>query len=148
MASRINLRDPTDIASILFLLTIFVNGFFGIFYSIQGTLEPFYEEFIGKTTPVQITAGRSVAVIVGSIGFYEIAMAITQLFILKYGFRQKEKWAWYAFLIPVLVWWIPYLIIAYSIVGLFGSAFFATLFGIVIQIIALAISYRDFFTKS
>ncbi len=157
MASRINLRDPTDIASLLFLLLIGILTLSGVVYLINGTLGIFLaaqEEFI-RITPSAIRAFNPELMILIQVfeimlGLLFTTLTIAGLFIFRYGFRKKEKWAWFAFLT-----WLPLVFLPSLLLVSAGSTIISqetiittlvtTVILTIIHILALAISYREFF---
>ena len=138
-----------DIAYILLLLDFGIFFAFGILYSVLGTFMPYHEDFIGITaSDVKAYNPDLMTLISGFIrllGFSTLALGISGLFILRYAFREGERWAWLNFAIYIPVLLIPLLIITYAITGLLGLPFIVIALGTIFWIGALAISFRDFF---
>jgi hypothetical protein len=141
---------PFNIATALMFFNGLLIGLYGLVYAILGTLMPFHEEFIGITMADIRTFNPELAILVGDfvrlIGIYLITIAISAFFVLIYGFWKKEKWAWIVFLIYLPILLLPLLVITYSLTGLLGIPFLSNFLGTIIQIIAFALSYNDFFT--
>lgn len=141
-----------NIAIILFAFLFIYGVFWGILYTLLATLMSYHIEAIGMTSSQVRNYNprlmRFIGELIRLLGTMSIAWSITNLFILYYSFRNKEKWSWIVFLITELIYYIIYLIILYILYGLLSTSFISGFLRTVLLIIALGISYREFFPKS
>jgi len=138
-----------NIAIILLFIINIIGLLFGITYAILATLMPYHQEFLGLT-PSQISNYNSrlmffIGVLIRMSGLAGVIIAITNLFILNYSFRNKEKWSWKVFLITGLIYDIPMLIVTYTITGPVGGPFLIFCLVTALFIIAMGISYKEIF---
>lgn len=138
-----------NIAIILLAIINIINLLTGITYAILATLMPYHQDYIGLTSS-QISNYNSrlmffIGVLIRMSGLAMVIIAITNLFILNYSFRIKEKWSWIAFLISGLIYDIPFLIVTYTITGPVGGPFLLFCFLTTLFIIAMGISYKEIF---
>jgi len=138
-----------NIAIILLIITNIINLLIGIIYAILATLMSYHQDYIGLT-PSQISNYNSrlmffIGVLIRMSGLAMVIIAITNLFILNYSFRNKEKWSWKVFLITGLIGYIPMLIVTYTITGPVGGPFLIFCLITALFIIAMGISYKEIF---
>lgn len=97
-----------NIGTILLLATVVVLAIYGILYIITGS--PVITgalAYIGKSE-AEINAFDPELMIILSyqlriVGIAYMSLGIAYIFIINFGFRKKEKWAWIATLIALLV---------------------------------------------
>lgn len=138
-----------NIAMVLLAIINIINLFIGIIYAMLATLMSYHQDYIGLT-PSQISNYNSrlmffIGVLIRMSGLAMVIIAITNLFILNYSFRNKEKWSWIIFLISGLLYDIPFLIVTYTITGPVGGPFLLFCLTTALFIIAMGISYKEIF---
>ncbi|MFX0003147.1 MAG: hypothetical protein ACFE9C_00035 [Candidatus Hodarchaeota archaeon] len=138
-----------DIALILFLVTVAGLILYAVVYIIFGGFTPFTSFADVGSTEAEILAFNPLLhfVIDNAIrilGFTDLTVGVFALFILFIPFRKKEKWAWELTLVIVLIFSLPLLILnAWRI----GFTFILILIFLIIQIVALGITFKEFFKK-
>ena len=138
-----------NIAIILLLINAVLVLISGLTYAILGTFMPYHVTFTGKTESEVSAYDTELMVLISAfirlMGIYCIALAITAIFVTKYGIREREKWAWYGFLITYFIIIPPQLFITWTITGFFGMPFVNTVIVTILWIIALCVSYSEIF---
>ncbi|MFX1256876.1 MAG: hypothetical protein ACFFAN_03375 [Promethearchaeota archaeon] len=141
-----------NIAIILFVIINIYGLFWGSLYAILGTLMPYHETAIGATSSEVRDYNPRLMLLIGFIirmeGVAQICICITNLFILNYSFRNKEKWSWIVFLITGLIFDVSMLIALYIVLGPLTMQFWYYCLITSLFIIAIGISYKEFFPKS
>ncbi|MFW9937826.1 MAG: hypothetical protein ACFFD5_09260 [Candidatus Thorarchaeota archaeon] len=138
-----------NIGTILILATIIVLLIYGILYvatgspAITGALA-----YIGKTE-AEINAFDPDIMIMFSyelriVGIVYMNLGIAYVFIINFGFRKKEKWAWIAALIPFAGFGIPITLISISVFGI-DIDIVILIIVLIIQLIGLILTYKSFF---
>ena len=138
-----------NIAIILLIIINILSIIVGIIYVVLGTLMPYHQDYLGLT-PSQVSSYNSrlmffIGVLIRMGGLAAVCQAITNLFIINYSFRNKEKWSWIVILITGLIYGIPMLIVTFTITGPVGGPFLLVIFVTVLFIIAMGISYKEIF---
>ena len=135
--------------AIVLLLIVSLSGLIGsLIYTILGTFMPYHVAFTGKTES-NVSGYDSelmilISVFIRLMGFYGISIAVANLFVLFFGFREREKWAWFYTLIIGCIMYGAILIITYTVLGL-SITYLTFVASTVLWIIALVISYKEFF---
>ncbi|MFX1256874.1 MAG: hypothetical protein ACFFAN_03365 [Promethearchaeota archaeon] len=138
-----------NIAIVLFIIINIYGIIMGLGYAISGIG---YEREIGMTSS-QISNFNPrlmdfIRYMVRMTGFNVICISITNLFILNYSFRNKEKWAWIVLLITGTTINVAVLIGNYLFVGPLSVSFIILCARASLFTIAMGISYKEFFPKS
>ncbi|MFX1256875.1 MAG: hypothetical protein ACFFAN_03370 [Promethearchaeota archaeon] len=141
-----------NIAIILFAIICIWNIYWGTLYAISGTLMPYHQRAIGMT-PSQVSNYNPRLMLLISFlfrmeGISIICTSITNLLILNYSFRNKEKWSWIALVVPGLIWYISMFFALYIVLGPLESSLWIHILMATLLIIAAGISYKEFFPKS
>ncbi|MFX1296372.1 MAG: hypothetical protein ACFFD2_16155 [Promethearchaeota archaeon] len=138
-----------NIGTILLLATVIVLLLYGILYVITGS--PAITgaiDFIGKTE-AEINAFDPELMIILSyylrvVGIAYMSLGIAYIFIINFGFRKKEKWAWIATLIAFGGYGLPLLLISISVMGIDIDTIILIIV-LIIQIVGLIIPCKSFF---
>ncbi len=138
-----------SIGTILLFITVIVLLIYGILYLITGS--PAITgalTYIGKTE-AEINAFDPEIMIILSyelrvVGIADINLGIAYLFILNFGFRKKEKWAWIATLIATFGFVVPLILLSISVMGIDIDIIILFIF-LFVQIVGEVISYKSFF---
>ncbi|TFG24177.1 MAG: hypothetical protein EU529_05155 [Promethearchaeota archaeon] len=137
-----------NIAIILIFIIILFSFVLGLIYAISGTFLPYHVAFTGKTESNVKAYDSELMILIEAfirlMGIYVITISIANLFILFFGFYKKEKWAWIYFLISVCIMFSSLLILTFPVLGFSMNYFYFVAF-LILGIIALAISYKEFF---
>lgn len=133
-----------NIAIILFLIIDLILIFIGILYAIMGFM-PYHEEIIG-TSPSKVDSDvmKFIYTVIRVNGFMFITLGVTGIYILFVGFRKKEKWAWIYTLLVVALANFPTTLLIFVMNPTFEMPFPLTLSLLIMGIIALCISYKEF----
>jgi len=132
-----------NIAIILLLIANLIVIITGILYVIMGFL-PYHERIIGKSpSRVDSSVMNFIYIIIRVNGFMFITLGVSGIYLLFAGFRKKEKWAWINGLIVVALATFPTTILVFD--PTFAMPFPLTLSLLIMVIIALIISYKEFF---
>lgn len=131
------------IATCIMIITIITMLIFGIVYAIRGTLMTYHLDYIGKSEGQLRSENPKLMEVIGIIirilGVTYISYSII-LIIITYGpFRKAEKWARVSMFMAFLTVTVPFLIILSYAINL---PFIIVLIDLILQIIALAISYK------
>ncbi len=109
---------------------------------------PYHVAYTGKTESNVRAYDSELMLLIGVFirlcGIYAMTLSIANLFILFFGFRKKEKWAWIYLLINVCIIFGSLLIITFPVLG-FSITYITFVILIILGIIALIISYKEFF---
>jgi len=138
-----------NIGTILLLATVVVLLLYGILYvatgspAITGALT-----YIGKTE-AEINAFDPELMIILSyqlriLGIAYMNLGIAYIFIINFGFRKKEKWAWIAALIAFGGFGVPVLLMSISVMGIDIDTIILIIV-LIIQIVGATITYKSFF---
>ncbi|MFX0020442.1 MAG: hypothetical protein ACFFAK_18825 [Promethearchaeota archaeon] len=138
-----------NIGTILILATVVVLLLYGILYvatgspDITGALV-----YIGKTE-AELNAFDPELMIIFSyylrvVGITYMSLGIAYIFIINFGFRKKEKWAWIAALIAIVGFSLPMLLMGTIIFGM-DIDMIILMIVMIIQIVGLIITYKSFF---
>ena len=135
-----------NISIILLIILDIIAVVFGILYAIFGFM-PYHQQAVGMS-PSTIsnfnpTLMRFISTVIRINGLMFINAGIMSLIILYHGFRNKEKWAWFAHIISGALGYIPLVILTYN--EKLAMPFPLNLFNLILWIIAMSISYREFF---
>ncbi|MFX0082272.1 MAG: hypothetical protein ACFE94_11025 [Candidatus Hodarchaeota archaeon] len=137
-----------DIAVILLLYTIATMLVFGFLDAILGTFMPYEVSYMGvDETDIESFNAELMEMISGYIrilGFTFISFGIVLIIILFVGFRKKEKWAYILTLLAILSLDIPYLVVLSPFMDL---PFILVLINLIVQAVAMVISFKEFFGK-
>ena len=111
----------------------------------------YHIDFIGITAS-DVTRYNSelmhlVSVFIRLIGVLQISFSIAAIFILFFAFRKKQKWSWYAFLLNLIVFSIPFSILTKSVVGPAGIPFLMTVMSSMLAAIGLVLGYIALFKE-
>ena len=132
-----------NIAIILLLIIDLMVVIIGILYAIMGFM-PYHERLIGKSpSKVDSAVMNFIYTIIRVNGFMFITLGVTGIYILYVGFRKKEKWAWIYVLLTVALATFPTTLLVFN--PTFAMPFPLTLSLLIMAIIALCISYKEFF---
>jgi len=105
-----------NVAIILALIILIFSLLTSLIYAIFGTFMPYHIAFTGKTESDVSAYDTELMILIGIfirlMGIYGIALFVANLFILLFGFRKKEKWAWFYYLISGCIIFGSYLIIS------------------------------------
>ena len=142
-----NIKERSmDIATILMLYTVATMLLFGFIYAIFGTFMPYDLAAIGLTEadiiafdPELMTA---ISNSIRTTGYTFISFGGVLIAIIIMGFRKKEKWAYYTALYAVLVIDISLLLITAPSLNI---SFIIILVNLICHIIAMTITFKDFF---
>jgi len=133
-----------NIAIILLIIVDLILIFIGILYAIMGFM-PYHEKIIGKSlSKVNSDVMKFIYTVIRINGFMFITLGVTGIYILFVGFRKKEKWAWIYTLLVVALANFPTTIIIFVMNPTFEMPFPLTLSLLIMGIIALCISYKEF----
>lgn len=138
-----------NIGTILLLATVIVLLIYGLLYLITGS--PAITgalAYIGKTE-AELNAFDPELMIILSyqlriVGIAYMSLGIAYLFIINFGFRKKEKWAWIATLIAFGGFGVPLSIISISVMGI-DIDMVILIIVLIIQIAGVIITYKSFF---
>ncbi|MFX1307277.1 MAG: hypothetical protein ACFFBF_07215 [Promethearchaeota archaeon] len=138
-----------NIGTILLLATVIVLLIYGLLYLITGS--PAITgalAYIGKTE-AELNAFDPELMIILSyqlriVGIAYMSLGIAYLFIINFGFRKKEKWAWIATLIAFGGFGVPLSIISISVMGI-DIDMIILIIVLIIQIAGVIITYKSFF---
>ncbi len=135
-----------NIAIILLAIVNLISTIIGILYTILGFM-PYHQTSIGMS-PSKIRSFNPalmdfIYIIIRVNGFLFLNVGITGIYILFVGFRKKEKWAWIYNLFPTFLVTLPLVVILYN--EKFAMPFPLALITFVMTLIALGISYKEFF---
>lgn len=138
-----------NIGTILLLATVIVLLIYGLLYLITGS--PAITgalAYIGKTE-AELNAFDPELMIILSyqlriVGIAYMSLGIAYLFIINFGFRKKEKWAWIATLIAFGGFGVPLSIISISVMGI-DIDMVILIIVLIIQIAGVIITYKNFF---
>ena len=136
-----------NISIILLIILDIIAILFGILYAVLGFM-PYHAAAVGKSSSEISNFDPELMVLISTTirvnGFMFLGLAAMSLIIIYVGFRNKEKWAWISHLILGALVYIPLVILVYIATG-FAMPFPITLFDLILWIIALSISYKEFF---
>ena len=138
------------IGTILLLATVVVLLLYGILYLVTGS--PAITgalAFIGKTEG-EINAFDPELMIILSyqlrvVGIADMNLGIAYIFIINFGFRKKEKWAWIAALIAFGGFGVPLMLMSTIIWGGIDIDIIILIIVLIIQIVGLIMTYKSFF---
>ncbi|MDX1797065.1 MAG: hypothetical protein R3255_00310 [Candidatus Lokiarchaeia archaeon] len=138
-----------DIALILFIVTVAGLVLYAVIYIIFGAFTPFSGfGYIGRTEAEILgwdpLLHYAINNAVRTLGFTDLTVAVFALFILLIPFRKKEKWAWILTLVVVLIFTLPLLILNTLRIGF---TLIILIIFLAIQIVALGITFKEFFKK-
>lgn len=137
-----------NIAIVLIFIIIISSFVLGLIYAILGTFLPYHVAFTGKTESNISAYDAELMILIGAfirlMGIYVMTISIANLFILFFGFCKKEKWAWIYFLISVCIMFGSILILTFPVLG-FNLSYFTFVAFLILGIIALLLSYKEFF---
>ena len=135
-----------DIATILLLYTVATMLIFGFIDAISGTLMPYEFTYLGQTESSIIAFDPEVWEIFSGyiriVGYTFISFGVILVIVILFGFRKKEKWAWIVAIWGSLSLDIPFLIILATTMNL---PFYLILTNLIVQVVALGISFKEFF---
>ncbi|MFX1493942.1 MAG: hypothetical protein ACFFBZ_06640 [Promethearchaeota archaeon] len=138
-----------NIGIILLLATVVVLLLYGILYLITGS--PAITgalTYIGKTEAELDAFDPELMIILSYylrvVGITYMSLGIAYIFIINFGFRKKEKWAWIAALIAIVGFSLPMLLMGTIIIG-FDIDMIILMIVLIIQIVGLIITYKSFF---
>jgi len=138
-----------DIALILLLITVAGLIFYALIYVIFGGFTIFSgfayvghseAEILAYDSLLHFNINNAIRV----LGFTDLTVGIFAISILLIPFRKKEKWSWILTVIVVLVFTLPLLILNTYIIGF---TLIILIVFLVIQLIALGITFKEFFKK-
>ena len=138
-----------DIALILLLITVAGLIFYAVIYVIFGGFTIFSGFVLAMHSEAEILAydpvlHYSINNAIRTLGFTDLTVAVFAIFVLLIPFRKKEKWAWVLTVIVVLIFTLPLLILnTYRI----GFTLIILIIFLAIQLIALGITFKEFFKK-
>jgi hypothetical protein len=138
-----------NIAIILLLINVVLILIMGLLYAILGTFMPYHVAFTGKTESQVSSYDTELMFLISSfirlLGVYLTSIAILDIYVILNGIKEKEKWAWFCFLLSNIVVIIPTIVITYMITGILGSPFLVTVVVTILWIIALLYSRKEIF---
>ena len=138
-----------NVGTILLLATVVILAIYGILYVVTGS--PAITgalTYIGKTE-VELNAFDPELMIILSyqlrvVGITYMSLGIAYIFIINFGFRKKEKWAWIATLIAIGGFVVPMLLMSISVMGI-DIDIIILIIVLIIQIVGAIITYKSFF---
>ena len=138
-----------NVGTILLLATVVILAIYGILYVITGS--PAITgalTYIGKSE-AEINAFDPELMIILSyqlrvVGITYMSLGIAYIFIINFGFRKKEKWAWIATLIAIGGFVVPMLLMSISVMGI-DIDIIILIIVLIIQIVGAIITYKSFF---
>ncbi|MFX0070370.1 MAG: hypothetical protein ACFFAO_04690 [Candidatus Hermodarchaeota archaeon] len=138
-----------NIAIVFFIFPCITLAIAGSIYAIFGTFMQYHIEYTGLTES-EVAAYNSrlmflISVLIRLLGVNMIAVGISILYITIYGIRKRKKWAWTSILLITIICTVPTLILTSIVVGIFGWAYLLYLFGTILLIIGLYLSYKEIF---
>jgi len=137
-----------NIAIVLIFIIILSSFVLGLIYAIFGTFLPYHIAFTGKTESNVRAYDPELMILIEAfirlMGIYVITISIANLFILFFGFRNKEKWAFIYFFLCVCIMFGSLLIFTFPILGFSMNYFYFVAF-LILGIIALLLSYKEIF---
>ncbi|MFW9948117.1 MAG: hypothetical protein ACFFDX_14935 [Candidatus Odinarchaeota archaeon] len=133
----------------MLLATVVVLLLYGILYLITGS--PAITgalTYIGKTEAELDAFDPELMIILSYylrvVGITYMSLGIAYIFIINFGFRKKEKWAWIAALIAIVGFSLPMLLMGTIIIG-FDIDMIILMIVLIIQIVGLIMTYKSFF---
>ncbi len=138
-----------DIALILFLITVGGLIFYAFVYIIFGGFTPFSSfAYVGRTEAEILVFDPLLHFSINNamriMGFTYLTVGVFALSILFIPFRKREKWAWELTLVIVLIFTLPLLILNALRIGF---NFIVVIIFFAIQVVALGITFKEFFKK-
>lgn len=138
-----------NIGTIVLLATVVVMLLYGILYVVTGS--PAITgalTYIGKTE-AEINAFDPELMIIFSyylriVGIAYMSLGIAYIFIINFGFRKKEKWAWISTLIAIVGFVVPLLLMSIIVMGIDIDVIILIIV-LIIQIAGVIITYKSFF---
>ncbi len=138
-----------NIGTIVLLATVVVMLLYGILYVVTG--DPAITgalTYIGKTE-AELNAYDPELMIIFSyylrvVGIAYMSLGIAYIFIINFGFRKKEKWAWIATLIAIVGFVVPQMLMGILVMGI-DIDIIILIIVLIIQIAAMIITYKSFF---
>jgi len=141
--------DLFNISLILFLITVACLLVYAVTFIILGgfnVLSGF--SYVGRTEAEILSFDPELHSNINNstriLGFSYLTVGVFALFILVIPFRNKEKWAWELTVIVVLIFTLPLLILNALRIGF---NFYVVLIIFIVQIVALGITFKNFFKK-
>lgn len=138
------------IGTILVLATVVVVLLYGILYVVTGS--PVITgaiAFIGKTEAEIIAFDPELMIILSYqlrvVGLADINLGIAYIFIINFGFRKKEKWAWIAALTAFGAFGVPLVLMSIIVWGGIDIDIIISIIVLIIQIAGLIMTYKSFF---
>ena len=135
-----------NISIVLLIILDIIAILFGILYAVLGFM-PYHAAAVGKSSSEINNYDPELMVLISTTirvnGFMFLSYAAMSLIVIYVGFQNKEKWAWISHLISGALAYIPLAILTYN--PTFAMPFPIALFDLFLWIIALGISYKEFF---
>ena len=131
-----------NISIILLIILDIIAVLFGILYAILGFM-PYHQQAVGMSPSTISNFNPTLMIFISTVIRINGLMFINAGIIIYKGFRNKEKWAWYAHIITGALGYVPLVILTYN--EKLVMPFPLNLINLIIWIIAMSISYREFF---